>query len=79
MNTLTLNDVIAVDLCIGNDAIGEHLCLKEQWNGWYVPLIHEHDIERIANNINTAVLSGEYECYELIVRKDGNWILEFHD
>jgi len=77
MNTLTLNDVIAVDLCIGNDVhIGEHICLKEQWNGWYVPIIHEDEIERVAENLNTAILSGEYESYDLIVRKDGNWIVE---
>ena len=80
MNTLTLHDVIAVNLCIGNDVhIGNHICLLERWNGWYVPLIHEHDIERIASNINTAVLSGEYESYELIVRKDGNWIVECYE
>lgn len=80
MNTLTLNDVIAVDLCIGNDVhIGEHICLKEQWNGWYVPLIHESDIERVAKKINDTILAGKYESYDLIVRKDGNWIVEYYE
>ena len=77
MNTLTLNDVIAVDLCLNDLRIGEHLCLKDKWNGWYVPLIHEDDLQHhIAYKINRASLTGGYESYDLIVRKKGNWIVE---
>jgi hypothetical protein len=79
MKNLTLNDVIAVDLCLNDLRIGEHLCLTEKWNGWYAPLIHEHDIERIAKILNDAMLLGGYESYDLIVRKDGNWIVECYE
>jgi hypothetical protein len=79
MKNLTLNDVVVVDLCINNLRIGEHICLSDRWNGWYVPIIHEHDIERIAKVVNDAILAGEYESYDLIVRKDGVWIVEFYE